>query len=100
MARVRKQLNGNGDEYVNGLVNQASRWLSEIESIFFARLREEQEPRKSIRDEYAIIHAAEDHLNALAVPLVNHLRDLAAKDRPSPTPVTAYPSLAIQHDPD
>ena len=82
LTEIKAILANNTDEYINGLVRQASFWLDDVETYFLAMLKEDSMPPRTALQESRIVDWATMPLNN-AMAIIKNLNDLVKRYGPT-----------------
>jgi hypothetical protein len=87
LSKLKALLSKNHDTYINELLRQASYWFDDMETDYFAMLAKEQNPPRTLQQEFFILNHAEFFLERVAIPQLKALQDMVDKHGPDLTTI-------------
>jgi hypothetical protein len=79
LTEAKTLLGNNDDEYMRGLIQQATHWLNDVEDHFIAVLTLHTSPPRTLAEESMIVSQAEFHLSQITLPLIKSVHETATK---------------------
>jgi hypothetical protein len=68
---------------VNQLLQQASNWLDDVETLFLGILKQDRMPPRSAAEESRVLDHAEFFLHRIAMPQLKAIQEMVAKFGPT-----------------
>jgi hypothetical protein len=83
LSDLKTQLAANTDKYVNQILQLASNWFDDVETLFLGMLKQEQTPPRTLAEESRVLGSAEYFLHRMAIPQLKAIQKMVAKFGPS-----------------